>query len=287
MTRIDFLDKIKNFFLKENNINDNLEKIEEILLEADIPVQLVEEILNRLKKKNIKKFEDFIKELKDEILTILVTADSIIYNDNEINVLLMLGVNGAGKTTTCAKLAKIFLNNNKKVLLVGADTFRSAAIEQLEKLASNIKADFISGKDGSDPASVVFDSINKAKKSRVDFLIIDTAGRLHNKYNLMQELLKIQKVILKELDRKNLFSFVVLDANTGKNMINQVREFNEKLGLTGIILTKFDSASKAGSLLSILNELKIPVKYITSGEKLEDISEFSPQIFINKFFSQN
>ncbi len=284
MIKIDFLDKIKNFFLRENNINDNLEKIEEILLEADISVQLVEEILNRLKNKNITKFEDFITELKEEILTILTIDNSIIYNDNEINVLLMFGVNGAGKTTTCAKLARIFLNKNKKVLLVGADTFRAAAIEQLEKFANNIKADFISGKNGSDPASVVFDSITKARKSKVNFLIIDTAGRLHNKYNLMQELLKIQKVILKELERKNLFSFVVLDANTGKNMINQVKEFNEKLGLTGIILTKFDSASKAGSLLSILNELKTPVKYITYGEKIEDISEFSPQIFIDKFF---
>ncbi len=286
MAQINFLNKIKEFFLQRDK-SDNLERIEEILLEADISVDLVEKILNKLKEKSIKEYQDFIAELKNLIYMILADNQTNTFYENELNVILIVGVNGVGKTTTCAKLAKKFLNKNKKVLLVAADTFRAAAIEQIEKLAQMIKTDIIKGEPGADPASVVFDSMQKAKKSKLDFVIVDTAGRLHNKFNLMQELNKIQKVILKEINSKNLFSLIVLDSNTGKNMLNQVKEFNEKLKISGIILTKFDSMSKAGSLLSIKNELKIPIKYLGCGENMEDIIEFTPEIYIKKFFDIN
>lgn len=285
--KIDLLNKIKNFFLNQQS-NDTLEKLEEILLEADVPANTVVKLLNILNKERLKNYDDFILKLKNEFYEILKTDRSdIFFKSGELNIILITGINGVGKTTTCAKLARFFLDKNKKILLVAADTFRAAAIEQLEKLADMIKVDLIKGKTGADPASVVFDAIIKAKKEKLDFVIIDTAGRLHTKFNLMQELMKIKRVILKEISENNLFTFLVLDSNTGKNIINQAKEFNEKLKVSGIILTKFDSISRAGWILSIRDELNIPIKYVTYGEKIEDFAEFSPDIFIDKFFMQN
>ena len=200
------------------------------------------------------------------------------------SVILVIGVNGAGKTTTIGKLAYKLINEGKKVLVAAADTFRAAAIDQLQVWCDRAGADIIKHSEGSDPASVVYDAMDAAKSRDVDVVIVDTAGRLHTKKNLMQELSKISKIVHTKAEGCSLEVLIALDATTGQNAVNQAREFNEVADITGIILTKLDSTSKGGIVIPISNELNIPVKLITVGEKIEDIQPFSAKDFANALF---
>jgi fused signal recognition particle receptor len=204
--------------------------------------------------------------------------------ENQKSVLFIIGVNGVGKTTSVGKLASIYKNKGKKVLVAAADTYRAAATEQLEEWANRAGVPLVKGVEGADPASVIFDAVNSAKAKDIDILIVDTAGRLHNKKNLMEELRKMNKILdnhLPEYKRENL---IVLDGTTGQNAMSQAREFGEVTDLTGIILTKMDGTSKGGIAVAIVSELNIPVKYIGVGESLDDLERFEPQEFVDALF---
>jgi fused signal recognition particle receptor len=275
-----FLEKLRNIF-SAGPAKEHLDELEETLIEADIDLEIITGIVEALKRGKISDYEG-AKELLRGIFSDSLRPAAA--NEPEKKVIILAGINGAGKTTTAAKLAWFFSGKGEKVIFAAADTFRAAAIEQLEAWAKKTGTQIIRGFDGGDPAAVVFDSVKKAKNSLCDRLIIDTAGRLQNKSNLMQELGKIKKVILKEYPEEQIETLLVIDANTGKNAFNQAKEFNEAVKLTGVILTKFDSSAKGGSILRITHELKLPVKYITYGENMEAISEFDPEEFVDKLF---
>ena len=277
-----FLEKLKSIF-STGPAKEHLDDLEETLIEADIDLEIVSGFLEALKKDKISDYEGAKALLKGIFSGSLQGKAS--GENGEKKVIILAGINGAGKTTTAAKLARFFSNEGKKVILAAADTFRAAAIEQLESWALMTGTQIVSGSDGGDPAAVVFDSIIKAKKSGCDRLIIDTAGRLHTKSNLMQELEKIKKVVLKNYHEDEIDTLLVVDANTGKNAFNQAREFNEAIKLTGVILTKFDSSAKGGSILRITRDLKLPVKFMTYGENMDAISVFDPSEFVEKLFA--
>ncbi len=277
-----FLDKIKGIFSKGGTAD--FSAIEEILIGADIDVRITDELIKELENKKISSFEEAKSFLKIKFLSELQNASFSIKANLKPYVIILIGINGGGKTTTAAKMAKLYKDSGKKVLLVAADTFRAAAIEQIEQWGKKLGVEVASGMDGADPASVVFDSIAKAKKSGVDVVLIDTAGRLHTKINLMEELAKIKRVILKEVPAENTDIYIIIDSNTGKNAFAQAKQFNDTLGLAGVILTKFDSTSKGGSIIKIKSELGLPIKYLTYGEKLEDIAVFDPEEFIDNLF---
>lgn len=206
--------------------------------------------------------------------------------DSELNVILVVGVNGVGKTTTIGKIAAKYCQKGKKVILAAADTFRAAAVEQLEEWSNRAGAKIIKRKPAADPASVAYEALDVAVKENFDILIIDTAGRLHNKANLMRELEKINNTIKKKIGDRYYESILVLDATTGQNGINQAKEFNEVTDLTGFILTKLDGTAKGGIVFAVSEELKKPIKFIGVGEKINDLLEFSPEEFINAIFDK-
>jgi len=277
-----FLDKIKKFFTG-NDVSECLEDIEQCLIEADIDLAIVEQTVEMIKKNRIKSFEEARLFLKREFAQKLADPGGH-YEKTGLHVIVLVGINGGGKTTAASKLASYYGDKGKKVMMVAADTFRAAAIEQLEMWGKRLGVPVIKGDENSDPAAVVYDGIAEAKKTGVDVLLVDTAGRLHTKTNLMQEITKIKKVILKEVPESALDIFIIVDANIGKNAYVQAREFNEALNLTGVILTKFDSSAKGGSIIHIKADLGIPVKFLTFGEQIEDIEEFSAQRFVNEMF---
>lgn len=267
---------------------DFYEELEETLIMGDLGVRTTEEIIEDLK---IKVREQHIKEpvecrqlLIDSIKEQMDVGETAYEFEDRKSVVFVIGVNGVGKTTTIGKLAGKFHAQHKKVILAAADTFRAAAGEQLKEWANRAQVDMIGGQEGADPASVVFDAVAAAKARRADILLCDTAGRLHNKKNLMEELKKIHRVIEREYPEAYHETLVVLDATTGQNALSQAKEFNEVADITGVILTKMDGTAKGGIAVAIQAELGIPVKYIGVGESIDDLQKFDADEFVNALF---
>ena len=296
-----FLDKLKaglgktktNINEKFNDVFSNFRKVDEELLEeleetlimSDIGMDTSLEIINKLrqkiKKENIKDAEEVKEALKQIIQEIMDANDKALNLNTKPSVILVIGVNGVGKTTSIGKIANSLKKQNKKVLMAAADTFRAAAVEQLEIWSNRVGCDIVKKEEGADPASVVFDAIKKAKETNADILICDTAGRLHNKKYLMDELYKIQRVIEKEMPDTDKEVLLVIDATTGQNAISQVKAFKEVAPITGLVLTKLDGTAKGGVVIGIVNENKIPVKFIGVGETIDDMEVFNSKDFVD------
>ena len=288
-SRDGFASDIDAVFLGHEKINDDLyEELEEVLIMGDVGVNTTEEIIESLKKsvkENRAKIPGELKNLLYEDIRNRLSSSEEMYDyENKKCVIMVVGVNGVGKTTTVGKIAGIYHNENKKTLVAACDTFRAAANAQLEEWAKRADVPIISSKEGTDPASVVFDAVNAAKARGVEVLILDTAGRLHNKKNLMEELRKMNRVIDREYPDAVRETWVVLDATTGQNALNQAKEFNEVTDLTGIVLTKMDGTAKGGIAIAVSSELHIPVKFIGVGEGMEDLQRFSSDEFMNALF---
>lgn len=283
-TKTSLDDKMNNVFSTFRKVDEELlEELEEILIMSDIGIEtstdIIDKLRERIKKENIKDAEEVKSALRDEMQKILSECDNELKLSTIPSVILVVGVNGVGKTTSIGKIANNLRKEGKKVVIAAADTFRAAAVEQLEIWANRAKCDLVKRNEGTDPASVVFDAIKIAKDTNADVLICDTAGRLHNKKYLMDELLKIEKVVEKELPDAEKEVLIVLDATTGQNAIQQVKAFKETTPLTGIILTKLDGTAKGGVVLGIVNENKLPVKFIGIGEQIDDMEKFNPEDF--------
>ena len=262
-----------------------LDDMEELLIKADLGVNTASSIVDKLRKQNNLKPSQVKEYLQNEFSSILQSAGANIlnYKDNELNIYFIVGVNGAGKTTLIGKLANRFKLQGKKVLVAAGDTFRAAAEEQLDIWSKRAGADIVRN-DGADPASVVFDAIKKAKNENYDVILVDTAGRLQNKHNLMQELSKIKNVIDKNAPDALRESILVLDANTGQNGLSQAKVFTECVNLTSVALTKLDGSAKGGIIIAIAKEMKLPVKLIGVGEKMEDLKNFDAGEFVKALF---
>lgn len=263
-----------------------LDDMEELLIKADLGVSTACEIVDKLRKHNNMKPSQVREYLQNEFSKILNDAGSNIldFDDNALNIYFIVGVNGAGKTTLIGKLANRFRNQGKRVLVAAGDTFRAAAEEQLNIWSERAGADIVRN-DGADPASVVYDAIQKAKNENYDVILVDTAGRLQNKFNLMQELSKIKTVIDKNAPESLRESILVLDANTGQNGLSQAKVFTECVSLTSVALTKLDGSAKGGIIIAIAKEMNLPVKLIGVGEKMEDLKNFNAQEFVKALFS--
>ena len=290
-TRDNFVKNMDYIFRGFTNIDDEFyEELEEILIMGDIGVTTTENILEDLKRKvKEQKIKEPVacKELLIESIRQQMDIGEAAYEfENRTSVVLVVGVNGVGKTTTIGKLAAKLRAQNKKVLLAAADTFRAAAGEQLKEWANRSQVDMIGGQDGSDPASVVYDAVSAAKARGTDVLLIDTAGRLHNKKNLMEELRKINNIVDREFPEAYRETLVVLDGTTGQNALNQAKEFSEVTELSGIVLTKLDGTAKGGIAVAIQAELGIPVKYIGVGESIDDLQKFDADDFVNALFER-
>ncbi len=288
-TRNNIVSGIDSIFGRFSSINEDFyEELEEILIMGDLGVKATEEILDSLRAK-VK--EDKIKEpaacrqlLIDSIKEQMQTGGLAYRFEEETSVALVIGVNGVGKTTTVGKLAGKLKGEGKKVVIAAADTFRAAAGEQLFAWANRAGVEMVGGQEGADPASVIFDAIASAKSKGADVLLCDTAGRLHNKKNLMEELKKINRIIDREYPDAYRETLVVLDATTGQNALSQARQFGEAAELTGIVLTKMDGTAKGGIAVAIQSELGVPVKYIGVGEKIEDLQKFDADEFVDALF---
>ena len=288
-TRDNIVKGIDSVFNGFSDIDEDFyEELEEILIMGDLGVNATEQILERLRgqvrEKHIKEPAQ-CKELLVESIKEQMKVEETAYEfESKQSVVLIIGVNGVGKTTSVGKLAGILKDQGRKVLIAAADTYRAAAGEQLSEWANRAGVDMIGGFDGADPASVVYDAVNAAKARHADVLLCDTAGRLHNKKNLMEELKKINRIIDREFPDAHRENLVVLDGTTGQNALNQAREFGEVADLTGIILTKMDGTAKGGIAVAIQSELNIPVKYIGVGETIEDLQKFDSEQFVNALF---
>ena len=288
-TRNNIVNGIDSIFSGFSSIDDDFyEELEEILIMGDLGVNATSEIIERLKKqvkeRGIREPESCRQLLIDSIREQMHVGETAYDFEEKQSVVLIIGVNGVGKTTTVGKLASKLKGNGRRVLIAAADTFRAAAGDQLAEWANRAGVDMIGGKEGSDPASVVFDAVSAAKARRTDVLLIDTAGRLHNKKNLMEELKKMNRIIDREFPDAHRENLVVLDGTTGQNALVQAREFAEVANLTGIVLTKMDGTAKGGIAVAIESELDIPVKYIGVGEKIEDLQKFDADQFVNALF---
>ena len=284
-TKTSFNDKINNVFSSFKKVDEELlEELEEALIMSDIgmttSLNIILNLRNRIKKENIKDEQEVRKALREEMEKILDIEGQELNLNTKPSVILVVGVNGVGKTTSIGKIANNLRLNGKKVVVAAADTFRAAAVEQLEIWASRANVGIVKKEEGADPASVVFDAIKKAKEENADVLICDTAGRLHNKKYLMDELSKIQKVIDKELPDASKEVLLVIDGTTGQNAISQVKTFKETVNITGIVLTKMDGTAKGGVVLGIVDENKIPIKYIGVGEQIDDMEKFDAKQFV-------
>jgi fused signal recognition particle receptor len=287
-----FVEKIDQLILGKKSIDqDLLDELEGLLFSADLGVktssQLIEGVQKGLKRGELdepEKIKDFIKQ---EIFQILKSGEnplSIDFSQTKPFLFMVVGVNGVGKTTTIAKIAHQYSSQGKKVLIGAADTFRAAAVEQLEVWAKRVGADLIKQSKGSDPSAVAFDSIHAAKARNIDLVFIDTAGRLHTKVNLMEELKKVKRIIARECPGAPHEVLLVLDATTGQNAISQAKLFNEAIGVTGITITKLDGTAKGGIIVAITEELKIPIRYIGVGEGMDDLREFNASEFVQALF---
>lgn len=291
-TRDSFTSNLKNLFTRNVKIDDDLyEELEEILISADIgmtsTVEIVDQLREEIKNRNIKNSEEIypvLKEIMIEKLDENNLNNELNIKDNELSIILVIGVNGVGKTTTIGKLANSLKNEGKSVMLAAADTFRAAAIEQLGEWADKSDIEMVAHQEGSDPSAVIFDAIKSAKSKNVDVLICDTAGRLHNKKNLMKELEKINKTIDTHAKNANRDNLLILDATTGQNAVNQLREFKNVTDISGLILTKLDGTAKGGVIFPLQVELKVPVKYIGVGEGVNDLEHFDSESFVEAMF---
>ncbi|MBQ8327229.1 MAG: signal recognition particle-docking protein FtsY [Lachnospiraceae bacterium] len=288
-TRNNIVSGLDALFSGFSKIDDDFyEELEEILIMGDLGVRATENIIDemkeRVKKDHIKEPAQLKEVLIESIKEQMQVTEAEYAFEKEQSVVFVIGVNGVGKTTTVGKLAGKLKNENRKVLMAAADTFRAAAGEQLTEWAHRAGCDLIQGAEGADPASVIFDAVSAAKARNVDVLLCDTAGRLHNKKNLMEELRKMNRIIDREFPNAHRENLVVLDATTGQNALQQAREFGEVADLTGIILTKMDGTAKGGIAVAIQSELKIPVKYIGVGETIDDLQKFDSNAFVNALF---
>ena len=288
-TKNAFVERINDLFRAFVEVDeDMMDELEEILITADIGVEAAEMILDELRDRIAVNYITDPRVAREELFAILRgmigDGEPIAEEKGKMTVILVIGVNGVGKTTSIAKIANVMKKKRKKVLLAAADTFRAAAIDQLEVWADRVGVDLIRHTEGSDPAAVVFDAAAAAKKRDADVLIRDTAGRLHNKKNLMAELAKINRVIDRELPDAVRETLLVLDATTGQNALIQAKEFKNAANITGLVLTKLDGTAKGGIVISIKNELGIPVKFIGVGEKMDDLEEFNARQFVDALF---
>ncbi|MBP5325226.1 MAG: signal recognition particle-docking protein FtsY [Pseudobutyrivibrio sp.] len=288
-TRDNFIKSMDYIFNGFTNIDEDFyEELEEVLIMGDIGVRTTETILDDLrdavKKEHIKEPTECKEFLINEIKKQMALDETSYDFENKTSVVLVIGVNGVGKTTTIGKLAGKLTAAGKKVMVAGADTFRAAASDQLKEWANRAGVDFVGGPEGSDPAAVVFDAVHAAKARGVDVLLVDTAGRLHNKKNLMNELSKINSTISKEFSEAYRETLIVLDGTTGQNALVQAKEFSEVTDISGIVLTKLDGTAKGGIAIAIQSELKLPVKYIGVGETIDDLEKFNPEEFVNALF---
>ncbi|MCL4141278.1 UNVERIFIED_CONTAM: hypothetical protein GTU68_046894 [Idotea baltica] len=289
-SRKGFFSRLKDIF--SSNVDEDIfDDLEMLLIENDIGVKTSSELIEAIKSDpKVKEFDKgvFVEELKNRVSQILFTEDkaeiTLGKKEGEPQVLIFVGVNGVGKTTSIAKLAKSLKLDGQKVLLAAGDTFRAAAVEQLKYWGDKIDVPVVFGADEAKPSSVIFDAVKKAKDEDYDILLIDTAGRLHNRSNLMQELEGIKNVIKKHIPSAPHESFLVVDGTTGQNALSQAKEFNEIIDLTGVIVTKLDGTPKGGIVVAIKNELEIPVRYIGVGESQEDLRVFNPEDFIQALF---
>lgn len=282
--------KLKSFILGRDVIDYEMyEELEDILIQSDIGMDMTVKIVGALekevKKREIKDPKDIYPVLKEVMEGFLIKeGNDIKIEDGKLNVILVVGVNGVGKTTTIGKLASKYIKDGKKVILGAGDTFRAAAIEQLEEWAKRSGAEIVKSTQGSDPGAVVFDTLSAAESRGADIAIIDTAGRLHNKNNLMKELEKIHNIIKKRLGDRHYESILVIDGTTGQNGLSQAKVFNEVTDLTGFIITKLDGTAKGGIVFSISEEIKKPIKFIGVGEKIEDLRKFDAKEYIQAIF---
>jgi fused signal recognition particle receptor len=291
-TRNNIANGIDSLFSGFSSIDEDFyEELEEILIMADLGINTTTAILENLRKKvkeqKIKEPSQCRQLLINSMKEQMELEEHAYDFENKKSVVLLIGVNGVGKTTSVGKLAGQLKDKGKKVMVAAADTFRAAAIEQLTEWAHRANVEIIAQKEGSDPAAVIFDAVTAAKSRNVDVLLCDTAGRLHNKKNLMEELKKINRVIDREYPEAYRETLVVLDGTTGQNALAQAREFNEVADITGIVLTKLDGTAKGGIAIAIQSELGIPVKYIGIGEKIDDLQKFNAEDFINALFEKN
>ncbi|WP_029233589.1 signal recognition particle-docking protein FtsY [Butyrivibrio sp. VCB2006] len=288
-TRDNIAKGIDNVFSGYSNIDDDFyEELEETLIMGDIGINATSKIMDELraqvKERHIKDPAQCKELLIEDIRNQMHTDENAYDFEDKKSVIFVIGVNGVGKTTSVGKLASIYRKKGKKVIIAAADTYRAAATEQLQSWADRAGAPLISGREGGDPASVIYDAVGAFKARDLDILIVDTAGRLHNKKNLMEELAKMNRIIDKELPGVCRENFIVLDGTTGQNALNQAREFGEAAALTGIVLTKLDGTAKGGIAVAIVSELNIPVKYIGVGEGLDDLERFNSDEFVDALF---
>ena len=288
-----FFSKLKEMFLGKTIDDELYEELEELLIQSDIGMDMTMEIVADLEKqvakKRLKASQDVYEELKE------LLKDKLVYNteentkldiqDGKLNIILVVGVNGVGKTTSIGKIAKKLKDEGKKVIIGAGDTFRAAAIEQIEEWGKRTGVEVVKQSHGSDPAAVIFDTVKTAKNRNFDVAILDTAGRLHNKRDLMKELEKINKIIKEQSGNDKFETLLVIDSTTGQNGLEQAKIFNEIVDLTGIILTKFDGTAKGGIIFPITNELKKPIKFIGVGEGIEDLRKFNSKEFVEAIFS--
>ncbi|MBP3198337.1 MAG: signal recognition particle-docking protein FtsY, partial [Butyrivibrio sp.] len=281
---------IDNVFYGYSHIDEEFyEELEETLIMGDIGINATSKIMDKLrdqvKSQHIKEPAECKALLIENIREQMKNDENAYDFENKKTVIFIIGVNGVGKTTSVGKLAAIYKQMGKKVLIAAADTYRAAATEQLTEWANRAETPIITGREGADPASVIYDAVGAFKARNCDILIVDTAGRLHNKKNLMEELAKMNRIIDKELEGIWRENFIVLDGTTGQNALNQAREFGEAANLTGIILTKLDGTAKGGIAVAIVSELNIPVKYIGVGEGIDDLQRFDSDEFVNALFT--
>ena len=284
-TKESFSEKINTVFSNFRKVDEDfLEELEEALIMADIgvdtSVQIINSLRERIKKEKIEDEEEVKNALREEMKKILDISDKELHLNTKPSVILVIGVNGVGKTTSIGKIANRLAKDGKKIVVAAADTFRAAAVEQLEIWAKRAGAGIVKKEEGVDPASVVFDAIKQTKEMNADVLIVDTAGRLHNKKYLMDELNKIQKVINKELPDADKEVLLVIDGQTGQNAISQVKAFKNEADITGLVLTKLDGTAKGGVVIGIVEENQIPVKFIGVGEQIDDMEVFNSEDFV-------
>lgn len=289
-TRRGFFGQIMQLLGADDVTEEFWNELEELLIQADVGVEttisLVERLRERVNKEHVRRTEQVRQMLRQELQALLVAdAPRNDLQERILTVILIIGVNGSGKTTSIGKLTRYYRSLNKRVVLAAADTFRAAAIDQLKIWGERAGVDVIAQGPGADPGSVVYDAIQAAQSRKANILIIDTAGRLHTKFNLMQELKKVHSVAAKNIHRAPHETWLVLDATTGQNALEQARKFKQEIGVTGIVLTKLDSTAKGGIVFAISHELQLPIRFVCTGEGIDDIAEFDPEAFIEGLFS--
>lgn len=288
-TRESITQRVDQLLVSMGKIDDDLfEELEEILITSDVGVdttlKIIESLKQRVKNEKVTDPKQVKNLLKEEITTILGSGSAELKLNTKPSVIVVIGVNGVGKTTSIGKICNVLKMQGKKVLMAAGDTFRAAAIEQLEIWAKRAGVDIIRHTEGSDPSAVIFDAIASAKARNFDVIVCDTAGRLHTKKNLMEELKKIFRIINRELPNADIETLLVLDATTGQNAVSQAKNFTEATGVTGLVLTKLDGTAKGGIVVSIKSELDIPVKFIGVGEQIDDLQPFNSQDFVDALF---